>query len=109
MSYLRVMCGMNIMKRIWNLEIKSCGITRSITSRAEKGLLKWFGPLKGMKQNRMTRRVYEYHVEGRRGWGCTKKGWKVVKRGLSARGLDPQQVCASMLDRSGGKCFLFLI
>ncbi|TOF78419.1 hypothetical protein CGJ15_26585, partial [Vibrio parahaemolyticus] len=89
MSCLRAMCGVNIMQRIRSLEVRRrCGITKTVVQRAEEGLLRWFGHVERMERNRMTSRVYQSVVEGRRGRGRPRKGWREgVKEVLCARGL----------------------
>ncbi|XP_069947548.1 RNA-directed DNA polymerase from mobile element jockey isoform X1 [Cherax quadricarinatus] len=90
MSCLRAMCGVNIMQRIRSLEVRRrCGIAKTVVQRAEEGLLMWFGHVERMERNGMTSRVYQSVVEGRRGRGQPRKGWREgVKKVLCARGLD---------------------
>ena len=56
----------------------------------------------------MTLRVYQSVVEGRRGRGRPRKGWREgVKEVLCARGLDFQQACVSVFDRSEWRQMVF--
>ncbi|TOF71980.1 hypothetical protein CGJ15_27705, partial [Vibrio parahaemolyticus] len=61
------MCGVNIMQKIRSVEIRRrCGVNKSISQRAEEGLLRWFGHLERMDQSRMTWKAYKSIGEGRR-------------------------------------------
>ena len=76
MRSLRNMCGVTLRDRVRNVRIREwCGWVREIISRYEQGILKWYGHVLRMDDERLTERVFEDVVEGNRGRGRQKRKW----------------------------------
>src|SRR5215469_10362862 len=89
MKGLRNMCGVTRRDRIRNVRIREwCGWERKIISRYEEGLLRWYGHIVRMDEERLVRRVYEGVVDGNRGRGRPKRKWMDgVREALVMRGV----------------------
>ena len=64
------------MDRVWNEEVhRRDGIERVLASRADQGVLRWFGHVERMDEYRMARTVLMAEVCG--GWvpGRSRLGW----------------------------------
>src|ERR1700755_3177614 len=76
MKGLRAVCGLRRVDRIRNERIREmCGWKRGIVGRAEEGVLRWFGHMCRMDENRMVGRVMRSDVEGGRGRGRPRMRW----------------------------------
>ena len=64
MNCLRNICGLRRFDRVVNVEIRRCGKNVSVSQRIDQGVLKWFGHVEGMGDERMAKRVYESDVRG---------------------------------------------
>ena len=63
-------CGLRRVDRIRNERIREmCGWKRGIVGRAEEDVLRWFGHMCRMDENRMVSRVMRSEIEGGRGRG----------------------------------------
>ena len=83
---------------MWKL--RKCGKNVIVSQRIDQGVLKWFGHVERMGDERMTKRVYESNVRGRRR-GRTRKCWMDGVKEVLARkglGLNIQEVKVSMQD-----------
>ena len=59
MKCLRSLVGVSRMDRVGNEEVSNrAEIERELASRADQGVLRWFGHVERMDENRMARRVY---------------------------------------------------
>ena len=67
-------------------EIRRCGLQRSLNERGEAAVLRWFGHVKRMEEERLVKKIYRAEVEGSRGKGRPKRRWmNGVKGCLSDR------------------------
>ena len=76
MKYLRSLVGVSRMDRVENEEVRRrAGIERELESRADRRVLRWFGHVERMDENRMARRIFMVEVSG--GWvrGKPRPGW----------------------------------
>ena len=65
MKCLRSFVGVSRMERVMNKEVRMrAGIQRKLASRADQRVLRWFGHVKRMGENRMARRVLMAEVGG---------------------------------------------
>ena len=65
MKCLRSLVGVSRMDRVGNEEVRRrAGIERELVSRADKRVLRWFGHVERMDENRMARRVLMAKVSG---------------------------------------------
>ena len=48
----------------------------TVQERIERNLLKWFGHVERMREERLVKRVYQAYVEGKRGRGKPQKRWR---------------------------------
>ena len=65
MKCLVSLVGVSRMDRVINEEVRSrAGIERELASRADRRVLRWFGHVERMDENRMTRRVLMAEVSG---------------------------------------------
>ena len=89
MKGLRSMCGVSVRDRVRNARIREwCGWDKSIISRYEQGILRWYGHVLRMDGGRLARRVFEDVVTGVRGMGRPKRRWMDgVKDVLGMRGV----------------------
>src|SRR5215469_4432105 len=66
MKGLRSMCGILLRGRIRNERIRErCGWDRSLISRYEQSILKWYGHVMRMNEDRLMKKVLNDVVEGR--------------------------------------------
>ena len=55
---LSIICGLRRIDRVLNVEIKRCGKNVSVSQRIDQGVLRWFGHVERMVDERMDKRVY---------------------------------------------------
>ena len=93
MRCLRSMCGVSLWHRLRNEEVRRrVGVTKELSSRAEMAVLRWFGHMERMENERMTKRVMVAGVRGARARGRPRLGWKDgVRRALNGRGMSLAQ------------------
>ena len=93
MKCLRNICGVRWFDRVSNVRVREmCGNKKSVVERAEEGVLKWFGHMERMSEERLTKKIYVSEVEGTRRRGRPIWMWKDGVKGiLSGRGLSMQE------------------
>ena len=93
MKCLRNICGVRWFDRVSNVRVREmCGNKKSVVERAEEGVLKWFGHMERMSEERLTKKIYVSEVEGTRRRGRPNWRWKDGVKGiLSGRGLSMQE------------------
>ena len=103
MNCLRNVCGLRRIDRVPNVEIRRmCGKNVSVSQRMDQGVLRWFGHVERMGNERLVKRVYESEVRGVRRRGRPRKSWmNGVKETLERKGLNIQEAKVSVQDRSG--------
>jgi len=101
MKCLRTITGVRWFDRVRNTRVREmCGNRRSLLERADQGVLKWFGHIERMEEERVIKRIYRSTVEGDRLRGRPRKGWRDgVKEALSHRGLSIQEGERRVWDR----------
>ena len=80
---------------------RMCGKNVSVSQRMDQGVLKWFGHVERMENERLVKRVYDSEVRGVRRRGGQKKLYEWVKETLERKGLNIQEVKVSIQNRSG--------
>ena len=103
MNCLRNICGLRRIDRVPNVEIRRmCGKNVSVSQRMDQGVLRWFGHVERMRNERLVKRVYDPEVRGVRRRGRPRKSWmNGVKETLERKGLNIQEAKVSLQDRSG--------
>ena len=67
MRCLRSMCGVTRLDRIRNDEVRRrTGVVKELTGRADENVLRWFGHMERMSEDRLTKRVWKAEVRGNR-------------------------------------------
>ena len=104
MNCLRNICGLGRIDRAPNVEIRRCGKKVSVSQRIDKGVLRWFGHVERMGDERMAKRVYESDVRGVRRRGRPRKCWMDgVKEVLARKGLNTQEAKVSVQGKGKDK------
>ena len=76
MNCLRNICGLRRIDRVPNVEIRRmCGKNVSVNQRMDQGVLRWFGQVERMGNERLVKRVYDSEVRGVRRRGRPRKSW----------------------------------
>ena len=101
MNCLRNICGVRRTDRVRNEEIRRrCRKKASVGERMDQSILRWFGHVERMEDDRLARKVYESEMQGPRCRGRPRKGWMDgVKEVLSKRGLNIQEAKECVQDR----------
>ena len=100
MNCLRTIRSLRKIDRVPNVEIRR-GYRKfvSVSQRIGEGVLRWFGHVERMRDERMTKRVYESDVRGVRRRGRPRKCWMDgVKEVLARKGLNSQEAKLGMQD-----------
>ena len=102
MNCLRSICGVRRIERVTNVEIRRrCGKNVSVGERIDQGVLRWFGHVERMGEDRLVRRVYDSNVRGARSRGRPRKCWiDGVQETLERKGLGIQEARVCVQDRS---------
>ena len=90
MENLRGLLEIRRICRIPNAWIREfCGVTKGIDERIDEGVLRWFGHVERMKNDRLAKRVYVEEWADSLSLGTPWKRWTdTVKECLRKRGLD---------------------
>jgi hypothetical protein len=76
MCYLRSMCGKTRYDRVRNADVKrECEIKKDMKEMHESKLLRWFGHVERMSDERMTKKIYNGTIAGKKGKGRPRKTW----------------------------------
>lgn len=76
MSCLRRMCDVSLRDRIRNEEIRRrCGVEKVLSIKGEESVLRFYGHLERMADERLTKKIHCANVEGGRARGRPKKRW----------------------------------
>ena len=96
------------MDRVRNEEVRSrCGLKVSIDAKIERNILRWYGHVQRMGNERAVRRVYEAEVEGRRPRGRPRLRWRDgVLRAVEGRGVDMDVAGELVRDRGEWRRFV---
>ena len=90
MDNLRGLFGIREIDRVPNARIrKLCGVMKEVDERIDEGVLRWFGHLKRMENDRVAKRVYVGECTGSRFVG---RPWiDTMRNCLKKRGVDVRQ------------------
>ena len=76
MRSLRNICRKSLRDRIKNEDIRrECDVEESVIVKIKKGMLRWFGHVERMNDERLTKMVYVEEVRGKRKRGRPRKSW----------------------------------
>ncbi|CAG4960734.1 unnamed protein product [Parnassius apollo] len=76
MRSLRNMLRLNLNDRVRNCVIRDkCGMQDDVVTRIKKGMLRWFGHVERMNEERVTKQIYMADVNGRVGKGRSRKSF----------------------------------
>ena len=76
MKCLRSICGLRRVDRVRNEEIRRrCQMEVSISERVEQNVLRWFGHMERMPEERVVKQVYMSRVEGVGGRSRPRRRW----------------------------------
>lgn len=79
MSFLRSMCGKTRLDRVRNAWVMNeCGVTEKLSEKYESSVLRWFGHLERMGDERIAKGVFHNRIPGKRDRGRPKKSWSDV-------------------------------
>ena len=107
MDDLRGLLGIMRMDKVPNAWIRQlCGVTKSVDEKIE-GILRWFGHVERMENDRIAKRVYVGECAGSRSVGRPRKRWiDTVKECLKKRGLDVKETRRMVHNRSVWRGFV---
>ncbi len=90
------------MDRVRNEEVRRRkGVVKELAERAEQGVVRWFGHVERMKEERLVKKVTRSNVRGVRPRGRPRMGWlDSMKRALGARGVSVKQGRVFVRDRN---------
>lgn len=105
MRCLRSMAGVTRMDRIRNEEVRRrTGVRRELAVQGDMSVLRWFGHMERMEDERLTKRVMKSGVSGVQARGRPRFGWiDGVKRALNDRGLRMEEAKEIARDRNEWK------
>ncbi len=91
------------MDRVRNEEVRRrTGVVKELTERAQQGVLRWFGHVERIEEERLVKKVTRSDVRGVRPRGKPRMRWlDSVKRAVGARGISVEQ--GRMLVRDGNE------
>ena len=76
MAHLRSMTGKTLKDRVRNeWVLNECGVKESVKVKVQRSVMRWFGHIERMNEDRLTKRVYKGNVTGKRGRGRPRKQW----------------------------------
>ena len=107
MDDLRGLLGIMRMDKVPNAWIRQlCGVTKSVDEKIE-GVLRWFGHVERVENDRIAKRVYVGECAGSRSVGRPRKRWiDTVQECLKKRGLDVKETRRMVHDRSVWRGFV---
>ena len=102
MDCLRSICNVRRIDRIRNEEVRRrCGKVVSVGIKRDQSVLRWFGHIERMNEERIQKRMYESSVAGVRRRGRPRRGWMDgVMSALNERGLNIQTARECVNDRN---------
>ena len=108
MKCLRSVCGVKRIDRVRNDDVRArCGNEVSLLERADRGVLRWFGHVERMDDERIVKKIYKSEVDGVRAVGRPRMRWMDgVKDILQRRNLTIQDASRLVRDRSEWRAFV---
>ena len=108
MDNFRGLLGIRRMDKVPNARIRELsGVTKGVNEKIDEDVLRWFGHLERMENDRIGMRVYIGECVRSRSVGRPRKRWiDAVKGCLKKRGLDVRQARRMVHDRSVWRGFV---
>ena len=102
MRCLRSMAGVSRMDRVRNEVVRQrTGVEVELATRVDMNVLRWFGHVERMENERVLKRVMNGRVNGRGARGRPRLGWMDgVKRVLREKGMDLREARERARDRN---------
>ena len=102
MKCLRSMAGVSRLDRFRNEEVRErTGVRKDLATRVDRNVLRWFGHVERMDNERLLKRVMNAGVDGRSVRGRPRFGWMDgVKKALNERDLDVREARERARNRS---------
>ena len=102
MDNFRSLLGIRRMDKVPNTQIRQlCGVMKGVDKKINEGLLRWFGHMGTMENDRIAKSVYVVECDGSGSVGRPQKKWiDTVKDCLKKIGLDVRQAGRMVYDRS---------
>ena len=76
MDNVRSFLGIRRMDKVPNTRIKElCGVTKGLDEKVDEGVLRWYGHVERMENDRIAKRVYVRKCAGSRSIGRPRKRW----------------------------------
>ena len=93
MKCLRSMIGVTRMDRVRNEEVRRrTGVERELGDRVDERVLRWYGHMERMSEERLVKEVWKAEVEGKNMRGCPRMRWMDgVKGALQKRGMRVEE------------------
>ena len=102
MDNFRGLLGIRRMERVPNARIRElCRVKKYLDERIDAGVLRWFGHVEKMGNDRLAKRVYVGECAGSHSVGRPRKRWiDTLKDCLKKRGFDVRQARRMAQNRS---------
>ena len=102
MKCLRSMTGVSRLDRVRNEVVRArTGVRRELAARVDMNVLKWFGHVERMDNERLLKKVMNAKVDGRSARGRPRFGWMDgVKRALNDRRMDMREASEHARNRN---------
>ena len=102
MDNFRGLLGIRRMERVPNARIRElCRVKKYLDERIDAGVLRWFGHVEKMGNDRLAKRVYVGECAGSHSVGRPRKRWiDTMKDCLKKRGFDVRQARRMAQNRS---------
>ena len=102
MKCLRSMTGVSRLDRVRNEVVRArTGVRRELAARVDMNVLRWFGHVERMDNERLLKKVMNAKVDGRSARGRPRFGWMDgVKRALNDRRMDIREASERARNRN---------
>ena len=100
MGMLRSIVGVRWDDFVRNVDIREMLSQPPVSQKLGRAMMKWFGHLERMSDERQVKRITKADMQGRRPAGRPRTRWKdVLQRDLECSGLSLGEAAAEALDR----------
>ena len=108
MNNLRGLLGIRRVDKVPNARIRQlCGLTKGVDEKIDEGVLRWFGHVERMENNRIAKKVHVGECVSSRSVGKARKRWiDTVKDFLKKRGLDAREAKRMLHNKSVWRGFV---
>ena len=102
MKCLRSMTGLSWLDKVRNEVVRvRTGVRRELVARVDMNVLRWFGHVKRMSNERLLKKVMNAKVDGRSSRGRPRFGWMDgVKRALNDQKIDVREASERARNRN---------